>query len=477
MIETTSLLTDLYELTMAYSYWKEGLSSMEAVFHLFFRKKPFGGSLSVAAGLETALQLLEKFQFSSSDLSYLATLQGNGGKPLFEKKFLDELANFKLTCDIDAVCEGSVIFPYEPLVRVTGPILQAQLLESLLLSVINFQTLIATKASRICLAASPDPVVEFGLRRAQGIDGAISAARAAFIGGCSSTSNVLAGKLFGIPVKGTHAHSWIMAFPTEEESFEAWGRCMPHNLVFLLDTYDSIRAAHRVVKIAQKLKLSTFAVRLDSGDLANLSQAVRKILDKAGFKKAQIMASNELDETVIMDLKRQGACIDLWGVGTHLVTGQSQPALDGVYKLSAIRSSSSKPWIYKVKKSEQIAKTTDPGILQVRRFSDDKGFVGDVIYNIAEPLPTEWEGISSLNPAQSHNYLSSMKSEDLLMPVLRQGKRVAAPPSLLQSRQHAISQLGHLPPSIRRFLNPESYTAGLEKSLYDLKLKLLQEVM
>ncbi len=459
MIDTTALLTDLYELTMAYSYWKEGLSSTEAVFHMFFRKKPFGGSFAVAAGLETALQLLEKFHFSSSDLSYLASLKGEGDKPLFEPKFLEMLSNFKLTCNIDAVPEGTVMFPYEPLLRVQGPIIEAQLLESLLLNTINFQTLIATKASRICLAAHPHPVSEFGLRRAQGIDGALSASRASFIGGCASTSNVLAGKLFGIPLKGTHAHSYIMAFPSEMEAFEAWGRSMPLNLIFLLDTYDTLKGAHHAIQVAQKLKLPNFGVRLDSGDFAVLSQKVRKILDEAGYKKALIMASNELDEIVITDLKRQGACIDVWAVGTHLVTGQTQPALDGVYKLSAIRKSSSAPWIYKVKRSEQIVKVTDPGLLQVRRFSDSSHFTHDVIYNMGEPVPD-----------------FPKNSEDLLKPTLHLGKRITSPSTLIQTQKYAAFQRGRLSPAACRFLNPEPYPVELEKSLLELKTKLLQEV-
>ncbi len=455
-METTALLTDLYELTMAQGYWSAGLSKMEGVFHLFFRKKPFGGSLAIAAGLETALELLEKFQFSSSDLSYLATLRGSHEKPLFEPRFLDELARFKLTCDIDAAPEGTPIFPYEPLLRVQGPLLQAQLLESLLLNVINFQTLIATKASRVCLAAAPDPVIEFGLRRAQGINGALSAARAAFIGGCSSTSNVMAGKLFNIPVKGTHAHSWVMAFPSEIEAFEAWGKAMPHNLVFLLDTYDTLKGAHHATQVAKKLKLPNFGVRLDSGDFAILSQEVRKILDSSGFPHAQIMASNELDETVITDLKRQGARIDIWAVGTHLVTGQTQPALDGVYKLSAIRPSTTAPWIYKLKRSEQTAKVSDPGLLQVRRMTN---FSGDVIYNMAAP----------------HTQFNA-ESYDLLTPVLRNGKRVAPSRSLHEIQKYATEQQNHLKPSIRRFLNPEPYSVIYDQPLSDLKAKLLREV-
>lgn len=445
----TALLTDLYEITMAYGYWKEGLLPTEGVFHLFFRKQPFGGPFAVAAGLETALQQLEKFKFSSSDLQYLESLK------LFDPRFLEELTKFKLTCDIDAVPEGCVVFPYEPIIRVQGPIIQAQLIEGVLLNIINFQTLIATKASRVCLAASPGPVVEFGLRRAQGIDGALSASRAAFIGGCSSTSNTLAGKMFNIPVKGTMAHSWVQSFPSEMEAFEAWASAMPNNLVFLLDTYDTLRAARRVIELAKNRKIRSFGVRIDSGDLAVLSREVRKILDGAGFKEAFIMATNELDEVVITDLKRQGACIDVWGVGTHLVTGQTQPALDGVYKLSAVRQNSSSPWMCKIKKSEQSAKVTDPGILQVRRF-----LAGDVIYNTLDTPPT----------------LGDLPSEDLLVPVVRAGKRNSAPLTLQEIQKYAEAQLGKLKPETRRFLNPQPYSVGREKSLTDLKQKLLNEM-
>jgi nicotinate phosphoribosyltransferase len=249
--ENLALFTDLYEITMAYGYWKTGMADKEAVFHLFFRKKPFQGSYAVAAGLGTALEILKDFHFTASDLTYLATVKGFDNKPLFDQGFLDYLSKFSLRCDIDAAPEGTTIFPYEPILRVQGPLIDAQILESLLLNIINFQSLIATKASRICSAASPDPVIEFGLRRAQGIDGALSASRAAFIGGCPATSNVLAGKLLGIPVKGTHAHSWIMAYPEEEQSFQAWGDAMPNNLIFLIDTYHTIDGAKKAIRIAR----------------------------------------------------------------------------------------------------------------------------------------------------------------------------------------------------------------------------------
>jgi len=469
-----ALLTDLYELTMAYGYWKMGFAQKEAVFHLFFRRKPFNGTFAIAAGLETVLEYLRDFKYEASDLKYLESLTGTDGKPLFEKAFLDYLSTFSFTCDIDAVPEGTPVFPYEPLLRVQGPIIQAQLLESVLLNIINFQSLIATKSARICYAARPDPVVEFGLRRAQGVDGALSASRAAYIGGCDSTSNVLAGKLYGIPVKGTHAHSWIMAFSEEEESFQAWGQVMPNNLIFLVDTYDSIEGAKKAIAVAKKLRPKHMGVRLDSGDLAHLSIEIRKLLNEAGFPNAKIMASNELDEYIITDLKHQGSEVNLWGVGTNLVTGKDQPALDGVYKLSAIRDSKTAKWRYKVKISEQLVKVTDPGILQVRRFATPQGYVGDMIYD----LPSGPSEIAQdpLDPTHVKQMGKEMTFADLLVPVMREGKVVYVCPKLDVIRQRTLDELSRFHPAIRRFLYPQPYFTGLEKSLYNLKLKLIEEI-
>lgn len=476
--ENLALFTDLYELTMAYGYWKTGMAKKEAVFHLFFRRKPFQGTFAIAAGLETALNLLKNFHFEASDLAYLETLRGTDDRPLFEKAFLEYLSTFSLKCDIDAVPEGTVVFPYEPILRVQGPIIHAQILESLLLNIINFQSLIATKASRICYAAHPDPVIEFGLRRAQGIDGALSASRASFIGGCPSTSDVLAGKLFDIPVKGTHAHSWIMAFPDEEESFKAWGDVMPNNLIFLIDTYDSIKGAKKAIHVAQALrqkKIQMTGLRLDSGDLAQLSIEVRKLLDEAGFKTAKIMASNELDEYLIAELKRQGAKIDLWGVGTHLVTGKEQPALDGVYKLSAIRDSKTAPWRYKVKISEQLVKVTNPGLLQIRRYSDSTGYAYDLMYDQSQPLPSKLTALDPFDPMSTKTAVSDTY-RDLLIPVMRKGKIVYDLPSLSEIQKYSLAELEKFNPAIRRFLNPPLYFVGLEKTLYDCKLRLIEEI-
>ena len=465
--QSLALLTDFYQLTMVYGYWKAKIAHRQAVFHLNFRKWPFKGGFAIAAGLETAAQFIERFRFSKSDLDYLATFH------LFEEGFLKFLDEFRFECDVDAIPEGSLVFPNEPLLRVKGPLWQTQLLESPMLNLINFQTLIATKAARICLAAKPNPVIEFGMRRAQGIDGAISASRAAYIGGCAATSDVLAGKLFNIPVRGTHAHSWVMAFDEEEKAFEVFAKAMPKNCVMLIDTYNSVEGVKHAIKAAKRgFELS--GVRLDSGDLARLSIEVRKILDEAGFHKTQIMASNELDEYLIQDLKHQGAKIDVWGVGTHLVTGKDQPALDGVYKLSAIQDEKGQ-WVDRLKVSEQIAKSTNPGILQVRRFFDGRFYIADAIYDERNP-PESWVAINPTDPNDQMEFKSSWYSEDLLKPVFKKGKRVLPELSLDVIREKTLQELEKLPPAMERFTNPQPYFAGLEKGLYQKKLRLIQKL-
>jgi len=355
---------------MAYGYWKLGRTQDEAVFNLFFRTQPFKGGYTIACGLEYVIDFLEDFKFQDDDIKYLAELKGNDGKALFEPAFLDYLKNLQLNLDIDAIEEGIVVFPQEPLLRVRGPIIQCQLIETPLLNIINFQTLIATKAARVCQAAKGEPVLEFGLRRAQGIDGALTASRAAYIGGCAATSNVLAGKLFGIPVKGTHSHSWVMSFDTEQQAFDAYAEAMPNNCVFLVDTYDTLEGVKKAIETGKQLRAQgheMVGIRLDSGDLAYLSIEARKLLDNNGFEKAYIVASNELDENVIENLKQQGATIAVWGVGTKLVTAYDHAALNGIYKLAAIRKPKQE-WEYKIKLSEEFAKINIPGLLNVRRF-------------------------------------------------------------------------------------------------------------
>src|SRR5262245_40889894 len=350
-----ALLTDLYQLTMAYGYWKLGKAEQRAAFHLYFRRPPFGGGYALTAGLAPAVEFVQSFRLEAGDLDYLRSLTGNDGAPLFEPDFLRYLGDLRLTCDLDAMPEGTLAFGQEPLVRVTGPILQCQLLETALLNIINFQTLIATKATRICAATRGEPVIEFGLRRAQGIDGGLSASRAAYIGGCSGTSNVLAGKQYGIPVLGTHAHSWVMSFESELEAFEGYAAVLPNNCVFLVDTYDTLEGVRRAIEVGRKLRgqgHEMVGIRLDSGDLAYLSIEARKLLDEAGFPQAKIVASNDLDERIIESLKQQGATIAVWGVGTKLATAYDQPALGGVYKLGALQDASG-VWQPKLKLSEQ----------------------------------------------------------------------------------------------------------------------------
>ena len=359
-----ALLTDLYQLTMAYGYWKSGTDQKDAVFHLFFRRQPFGGGYSVACGLNHVIDYLGSFEFDDDDVAYLATLEGTDGKALFESDFLDYLRRLELRCDVSAVPEGTVVFPREPLIRVRGPILHCQIIETAILNIVNFQTLIATKASRVVAAAQGDPVLEFGLRRAQGIDGGLSASWAAHVGGCVATSNLLAGKLYGIPVRGTHAHSWVMSFPSEQEAFEVYAKALPNNCVFLVDTYNTVEGVRRAVEVGRWLRQrgqDLVGIRLDSGDLQQLSVATRKVLDEAGFTSTAILATNDLDERSIEKLKQGGAPIGLWGVGTKLVTAFDEPALGGVYKVTAVKDSDGE-WCYKLKVSEEGVKTSDPGI-------------------------------------------------------------------------------------------------------------------
>jgi nicotinate phosphoribosyltransferase len=471
----SALLTDLYQLTMAYGYWKSGRAEQEAVFHLFFRKNPFQGGFTLAAGLADALAYLRAFHFEDDELSYLAGLSGRDGKALFEKAFLEYLRGLRFTCDVHAMPEGTAVFPQEPMLRVQGPILQGQLVETALLNCLNFQSLIATKAARICLAAEGDPVIEFGLRRAQGVDGALTASRAARIGGCAGTSNVLAGKLFGVPVKGTHAHSWVMSFDDEPGAFQAYAEAMPNNCIFLVDTYDSLTGVRHAIEAGGRLRAQGHelaGIRLDSGDLAYLSIEARKLLDAAGFPDAAIVASNDLDEHLIASLKQQRAAINVWGVGTKLVTAFDQPALGGVYKLTALREPNG-AWTHKVKVSEQTAKVTNPGFLQVRRFRSQTEFIGDAIYDESQPVPKEFVIVDPVDATRRKNLSTSDASEDLLLPVMRQGEMLYELPNLDAIRARAQQQLWMLHAGIKRFENPHQYPAGLELTLHELKTRLI----
>ncbi len=472
------LLTDLYQLTMAQGYFSENLTDKEAVFHLFFRRMPFQGGFAITAGLQHVIEWIENFKVSSDDVRYLSTLKGAEGSPLFTEAFLDYFSQLRFTGNIEALPEGSVAFSHHPLIRVQAPLIQAQLLETPLLNLVNFASLIATKAARVCLAAQGEPILEFGIRRAQGVDGAMTASRSAYIGGCSATSNVLAGKIYGIPVKGTHAHSWVMAFETELEAFEAYARAMPENALFLVDTYASLKGVENAILVAKKMRdmgKRFLGIRLDSGDLAYLSIQSRAMLDAAGFPDAVIVASNELDEILISELKRQGAKINVWGVGTNLVTAGNQPALDGVYKLSALRDPGGE-WEDKIKLSEQLVKVTTPGILQSRRYKKNGENVADALYDIRQEPRSGGMIIDPFDPTRQIIIDPSWTYEDLLKPIFKEGKNVYKQPSLEEIRRETSRNLSQFNLGIKRFYNPHVYTRGLESSLYFKKLDLIKRI-
>ena len=469
------LLADLYQLTMACGYWKSGMADHEAVFHLTFRRHPFGSGFTVACGLGPAVDFLEEFCFDETDREYLQTLRGNDGKPLFEKAFLEHLGNLKLSCDIDAIPEGTVVFPDEPLLRVRGPLIECQLLETALLNIVNFQTLIATKAARVVIAAGEKPVLEFGLRRAQGIDGGLAATRAAYVGGCEGTSNTLAGKLLGIPVRGTHAHSWVMSFAAEEEAFQTYAGAMPNNCLFLVDTYDTVNGVRLAIRAGKRLREQgheMVGIRLDSGDLASLSVKARQMLDDAGFPKAVIVASSDLDEHVIAGLNKRGAHVDVWGVGTRLATAYDEPALGGVYKLSALRKAGG-TWQYKLKLSEEPAKVSNPGILGVRRFSKQGRFVADAIYNEEEAPTGSWTLVDLADPDSRYVVSPDSQPEELLKPVFRQGTSVYKSPPIEEIRAYCRQQLSRLDEGIKKLAGPSRYRVGLEEGLYNLRSSLV----
>ena len=370
-----ALLTDLYQITMAQGYWDAEKAGEEACFTMYFRDYPFKGGYAVACGMAQLADLVETFRFSEEDIAYLASLDAPAGGPLFDPAFLEYLRDLRLSVDIDAVPEGTIVFPHEPLVRVTGPIMQCQLIETALLNMVNFQTLIATKAARVCRAAKGRPVAEFGLRRAQGLGG-VWASRAAVVGGCASTSNVLAGKLFNIPVSGTHAHSWVMSFDDELTAFREYARIFPNNCILLVDTYDVEQGIRNAITVGLEMRERgerLAGIRIDSGDLSWLSKMARRMLDEAGAYRCGIVLSNDLDEYTIQSMLEEGADVMSFGVGTKLASAYDQPTLGGVYKLAAVRAGEDAPWTARLKISESAAKAHHPGrarraaVLPVRR--------------------------------------------------------------------------------------------------------------
>lgn len=469
-----SLLTDLYQVTMAYGYWKKGIHDKKASFNVFFRKSPFNSGYAVCCGLEYIIDYLNSYKFSNSDIDYLSSLKSDSGSKLFEKKFLDFLREFKFTCDVDAIEEGRIIFPNEPILRVSGPIYQCQLIESALINIFNFQTLIATKASRMFYASNGEPILEFGLRRAQGIDGSLSASRASYIGGCSKTSNVLAGKIFNIPVSGTHSHSWVLAFDSEVSAFQNYAQVMPDNCVLLVDTYETMRGVKNAIVVAKELEKRNkklFGIRIDSGDLAYLSKKARKLLDKENLEYVKIIASNDLDEFILESLKHQKAKISVWGIGTKLITAFDNPSLGAVYKLSALKNAKGK-WEKKLKLSEQKIKINNPGVHQVRRFIKDGMFNGDMIYDISSSVIKE-KMIDPNDSTKFKKFNEGSDYEELLKKIFKKGNLIYKSPKIDQIKKRLSIDLDRLDNSHKRLDNPHVYPVGLEDSLFIERKKMI----
>ena len=475
--ESLGLLTDFYQLTMSYGYFKKGMAERESVFNLFFRSNPFSGGYTVMAGLSQVVDYLNNFRFSSSDIDYLATLKDTDGSYYFDETFLKYLSDMKFECTIDAQTDGSIIFPHEPVIRVRGPLIQCQILETPLLTIVGQAALIATKASRITSVTGEEPVMEFGLRRAQGIDGALTGSLSSYIGGCHSTSNVLAGKLFGIPVSGTHSHSWVMAFQSELEAFEAYADVMPGNCVLLVDTYDTLEGVKKAVKVGLDLRQNgkkLNAIRVDSGDLAYLSIEARKILDHAGLIDTKIVGSNDLDEYLISTLKGQGAKISMWGVGTKLITSFDQPALGQVYKMTAIQNKAGE-WENRIKLSEQNIKINMPGILNVRRFFVKGKMAGDMIFDERDKMD-DYRIIAPDDFTKRKKFEMDTEYKDLLEPVFDKGNQIYDVPSFDESRRYHLNQRNLLDASSRRLVNPHVYPVGLEPKLFERRANLILKI-
>ena len=474
------LLTDLYQLTMAQGYWECGKADTQACFHMFFRDYPFNGGYAVACGMAQLADLVDGFTFSEDDLEYLASIPAPGGGMLFKPEFIDYLRDFKLSVDIEAVAEGEIVFPYEPLVRVTGPIMECQILETALLNCVNFETLIATKAARVCMAAEA-PVAEFGLRRAQGAAGGVWASRAAVVGGCASTSNVLAGKLFDLPVSGTHAHSWVMSFPDELSAFRAYAKAFPTNCVLLVDTYDVAQGIKNAITVGLEMRErgeKLTGIRIDSGDLSWLAKMARTMLDEAGLTDCGIVLSNDLDEYTIRSIRDEGAQVMSWGVGTKLATAYDQPSLGGVYKLSATRENGESAWIDHVKISESSAKLTTPGVLNVRRYYFEDGRIaGDMVFDTNAAV-NEGEVIVDPMDGLRRKDLSGKTWRELLIPLARAGKTVLS--DEFRSAKAALARtkqgLATLDESQKRTLNPHTYPVGLDKDLFDRRRDLVAQL-
>ena len=475
-----TLLTDLYELTMMQGYFKNP-TNQTVIFDMFYRTNPCGGSFAIAAGLEQMIEYVENLRFTEEDVEYLRSLN------IFQEDFLEYLSTFHFTGDIYAIPEGTVVFPREPLVKVIAPIMEAQLVETAILNIINHQSLIATKSARVCYAARGDGVMEFGLRRAQGPDAGIYGARAAEIAGCVGTSNVLTGQMFHVPVLGTHAHSWIMSFPDEYTAFKTYAKMYPDSCTLLVDTYDVLKSgvpnAIRVFEEMREegIKLTKYGIRIDSGDLAYLSKEAYKMLAAAGFDDATIAASSDLDEYLIDSLKTQDARINSWGVGSNLITSKDNPAFGGVYKLAAVKDADSNNFIPKIKLSENTEKVTNPGNKTVYRiYSKTTGKIKADLICLADEVFDPEETMIIFDPVDTWKKTKVLggtyEIRELLIPVIREGKRVYTSPDVMDIRDYCQKEQNTLWDESRRLINPQKVYVDLSQKLYDLKKNLLEEM-
>lgn len=478
--QNLTLLTDLYELTMMQGYFKNKDQNETVVFDAFYRSNPCGGGFAITAGLEQLIQYIKELRFDNEDIEYLASLG------IFDKDFLNYLRDFKFTGDIYAIPEGTVVFPREPLIKVIAPIMQAQLVETAILNIINHQSLIATKAARVCYAAHGDGIMEFGLRRAQGPDAGTYGARAAMIGGCVGTSNVLCGQLFDVPVKGTHAHSWIMSFPDEYTAFKTYANLYPSACILLVDTYDTLKSGvPNAIRVFTEMReagipLTFYGIRLDSGDLAYLSKKARKMLDDAGFTDAVISASNDLDEFLIQSLKEQGAAITSWGVGTHLITSKDCPSFGGVYKLAAIMGKDGK-FVPKIKLSENSEKVTNPGNKTIYRiYEKESGKIKADLICLADETFDENEPMLLFDPIEPWKKTKlaggSYTLRELMVPVFRNGECCYTSPKVMDIRAYCQKEQDTLWDETRRLVNPHKVYVDLSNKLYDIKIELLDQM-
>ena len=476
-----TLLTDLYELTMMQGYFHAKDANETVIFDAFYRTNPDGNGFAIAAGLEQVVEYIENLHFDKEDIDYLRTTG------LFGEDFLEYLADFKFTGDIYAIPEGTVVFPREPLVKVIAPIMQAQLVETAILNIINHQSLIATKTSRIVHAACGDGVMEFGLRRAQGPDAGIYGARAAMIAGCIGTSNVLCGQMFDVPVKGTHAHSWIMSFPDELTAFRTYAKLYPTACILLVDTYDTLNSgiphAIQVFKEmrAEGIPLTFYGIRMDSGDLAYLSKEAKKMLDAEGFTDAVISASNDLDETLITSLKNQGATINSWGVGTNLITSKDCPSFGGVYKLAAIMDKKTGKFIPKIKLSENEEKITNPGNKTIYRIYDkETGKIRADLICLADETFDESKDMIIFDPIETWKKTKikggTYTLRELLVPIFQKGACVYTSPSVMEIRDICTREKDTLWEESKRLVNPHEVYVDLSDKLYHIKSDLLEEM-